>query len=199
MDLKIVSVYSRKGGTGKTTISYHLAKTLTNCFYMTNDDDGGETIIEQLGEDKASLVKNEIDNSFNYLIYDGGGFVDKMSLNFLLNSDSIIIPTNLENRSLRSTRKLIDELIESHRVDKSKIIIVINKYKKSDKPEEEKELISSIFEEIENIIFLRDTKILENMIDENKSFKEYSLKYPIFKKFTSKLEDEFNEIIKLVK
>ena len=63
----------------------------------------------------------------DYLIYDGGGFVDDLSLKFLLNSDFIIIPSNLENRSLRSARKVINELIQNRRVNSNKIIVVINR------------------------------------------------------------------------
>jgi cellulose biosynthesis protein BcsQ len=120
--MKVISIYSRKGGCGKTTISFHLCKNLDKSFFITNDDDGGEIVIEKLGSDKASLVKNKIPKTMDYLIYDGGGFVDDLSLKFLLNSNSIIIPSNLENRSLRSARKVINELIQNHRVKSNKII-----------------------------------------------------------------------------
>lgn len=197
--MKIISIYSRKGGCGKTTISFHLCKNLDNSFYLTNDDDGGEIVIEKLGPDKASVIKNKIPKTMDYLIYDGGGFVDDISLKFLLNSNSIIIPSNLENRSLRSARKVISELIENHRVNADKIIVVINRYKEHPKSEEEKAIVKSIFPEIKNIIYIRDTKLLENMINDNLNFDDFKGKYPIYKTFTTKLEQEFNLLIDLIK
>jgi len=197
-ELKIISIYSRKGGSGKTTLAFHLCKHLDNTYYMSNDDDGSETIIETLGEDRASLVKNEIPNC-SYLVYDGGGYVDDTSLTFLKNSNYIVIPSNFENRSLRSARKVIDELISNHRIDNNKIILVINRYKENPKTKEEKELIKSVFEELENIVYIRDSKMYENLIDDNKTFKEYGSKYPIFRKLCNNLENEFNILKDIVK
>lgn len=197
--MKLISIYSRKGGSGKTTISFHLCKNLDKSFFITNDDDGGEIVIEKLGSDKASLVKNKISKTMDYLIYDGGGFVDDLSLKFLLNSDFIIIPSNLENRSLRSARKVINELIQNHRVNSNKIIVVINRYKENPKSDDEKRIVQSIFPEIKNIIYIRETKILENMINENLNFDDFKGKYPLHKQFTTKLEQEFNSLIELIK
>ena len=153
-------------------------KTNLSSILQTIYDDGGEIVIEKLGSDKASLVKNKIPKTMDYLIYDGGGFVDDLSLKFLLNSDFIIIPSNLENRSLRSARKVINELIQNHRVNSNKIIVVINRYKENPKSDDEKRIVQSIFPEIKSIIYIRETKILENMINENLNFDDFKGKYP---------------------
>lgn len=193
--MKLISIYSRKGGVSKTSLSFALSKELENTYYMTNDEDGGEIVIETLGEDRASLITNKIPN-VDFLVYDGGGYVDDMTLNFLKNSDVIIIPTLLENRSLRSARKLINEL-RNHELKTNKIALVVNRFK-STKEEEDKKAISEAFEDVE-VFYIRETKVYENLINNNMSMKEYLNSMPIYRRMLNTIYPEFLELVEYVR
>jgi cellulose biosynthesis protein BcsQ len=193
--MKLISIYSRKGGVSKTSLSFALSKELENTYYMTNDEDGGEIVIETLGKDKASLITNKIPN-VDFLVYDGGGYVDDMTLNFLKNSDVILIPTLLENRSLRSARKLINEL-RNHELKTNKIALVVNRFK-STKEKEDKKAISEAFEDVE-ILYIRESKVYENLINNNMSMKEYLNSMPIYRRMLKTIYPEFLKLVEYVR
>jgi len=122
-----ISVINKKGGVGKTSIAFSLAKDL-NLYLLSNDD----STIELAYPEKAKIMKEVklIEN----VVYDFGGFVDSGVLNILKNSDIIIIPLTSDLNSFKKTISLITEIENEN----ENIILIANNSEKDDFKEIEK-------------------------------------------------------------
>jgi len=80
-----IAVFNKKGGVGKTSLSFSIAKDL-DYFLISNDD----STIEIAYPNRAKIMREPklIDNC----VYDFGGFVDLNILEVLNKTDLIIIP-----------------------------------------------------------------------------------------------------------
>jgi len=114
-----ISVINKKGGVGKTSLSFSLAKDL-EMFLLSNDD----STIELVYKDKAKIMKTPkiIDNA----VYDFGGFVDVGVLEILDVSDIIIVPLTADLNSFKKTVSLLKE------IQKENVILIANKSEKND-------------------------------------------------------------------
>lgn len=114
-----ISVINKKGGVGKTSLSFSLAKDLS-LFLLSNDD----STIELVYKDKAKIMQKPklIDNA----VYDFGGFVDTGVIEILNASDIIIVPLTADLNSFKKTVSLLKE------IGNQNIILVANKSEKDD-------------------------------------------------------------------
>jgi len=114
-----IAVINKKGGVGKTSLSFSLAKDL-NMFLLSNDD----STIELVYKDKAKIMKNPkiIEN----VVYDFGGFVDTGVLEILDASDIIIVPLTADLNAFKKTVSLLKE------IQKENIVLIANKSEKND-------------------------------------------------------------------
>lgn len=114
-----ISIINKKGGVGKTSLSFSLAKDLS-LFLLSNDD----STIELVYKDKAKIMHKPkiIDN----VVYDFGGFVDTGVLEILNVSDIIIVPLTADLNSFKKTVSLLKE------IQNENIILVANKSEKDD-------------------------------------------------------------------
>lgn len=126
---KPVVIYNIKGGTGKTTISFQLAKIL-NYTYVANDENTSALkYIDAQGtpddEKKSVLLPKtlEVIPSVETAIYDFAGEVDPRIFPLIKEDNVMIIPTLTSAPDIQSTIQLLKEVAEI----KSKVIVVINR------------------------------------------------------------------------
>lgn len=125
----VISIYNKKGGVGKTSLSFSLAKDL-GYFLISNDD----SVIEQVYPNKSKIMREP--KLIKNCVYDFGGFVDASALKILNISDWVIIPLTSDLNSFKNTVSSLNE------IENKNIVFVAMRAEKSD------------FEEIEN--YLKD-------------------------------------------
>lgn len=156
---RVISVFSPKGGVGKTSLSFSISKDL-NLSYITNDI---STVLKK--HKKSKYVKNKIPYRENTL-YDFGGFYDKNTDEIIKLSDILLIPTiNDQNSFIKTldTIKKFNGFVE---------IIVIGTMIENDKDKENiKKHIGVKYPNI-RIIFLKRTKAFKNSLEEGISIKD---------------------------
>lgn len=131
---KLVSVWSPKGGTGKTTISLHLADCLSRdgCKVLVYDSDQQKSLTEvhshsdEMGFEVSAKSPKSIEG-YDYVIVDFPPTVEGLTREhkaILDKSDHIVSPvraSRLDLMSFKSVQKMID---------KNKLISVLNAYDK---------------------------------------------------------------------
>lgn len=164
-----ITVWSKKGGVGKTSLAYNIARDL-DYFLISNDD----SIIEIAYPNKSKIMKQPkvIDNC----VYDLGGFVDDNIKTILDSSDLIIIPILNDLNSFKKTITTLDE------VDIRKVIIIANRAIKDDFRDIEeyfKKMNLRVFEIPESKIFQKAFKEQSsiNQIANKNKFNKYTYRH----------------------
>lgn len=179
----IISVFNKKGGTGKTSLSYSLAKDL-NYFLISNDD----SVIELCYEGKAKIMQEPkiIDNC----IYDFGGFVTPHISHILEMSNYIIVPLTSDLNSLKKTVQTVRE------IKNTKIIFVANKSEKEDFKEIEDYLGSHfkfpIFE-------IKNSRIWAKTFKEKKSVSEIKKESKLNRYIYKNSIDGYEDLLKYLR
>ena len=183
----IVTVMTKKGGTGKTSLSFNIAKDLD--YYLLSNDD---SIIEKI-YDKAKIL-DELEVVDVNVIYDMGGFIDKKAKKVFKASDIIIVPTTLDANSIK---RAVNTIIEINGYCKN-IIIVINRVKKQTlkKYEQSIEILKGLGKDI---FYLRESEIMTNSIHTGKTITELYNTNGLSKKNYKNVYEEYEEILKYIK
>lgn len=199
--MSIITVFSRKGGQGKSPISFGIVKANPSYYYLTNDEDGASLYLKLLNG-KGALINDREPLQINFnsnmdIIYDGGGYTSDVTLDMMKHSQYIIIPTKLETRPIASTHKLLKEIKENKDI-KAKIIVVVTQWDTDKYTNESQILIKKMFENLsDKIIFLRKTKIFEKIEFLNCSIDEYYEKNPLYR--NNKIFEEWKDLMDSIK
>jgi cellulose biosynthesis protein BcsQ len=156
--MAIISVASTKGGVGKTSLAFSLAKDL-RYRYATND---------------MSVVLNKYKNARYYpnkiplypdTVYDFGGFENLHANEILRESDIIILPTTNDLNSIMKSLIFIKNFREKP------ILVFANMI---DAPNDAVMIREKIHEHFPNLAFtyLRRTKLLKNALESGMSATE---------------------------
>jgi cellulose biosynthesis protein BcsQ len=98
---KIISVYTHKGGQGKTSIAVTYA-LFSGSHYFTNDWRGGaETLFKGLlGTDRFHVIQEDDDEVLarEYSVFDFGGYQDERVRTMLEGSDLTLVPLCCQSR-----------------------------------------------------------------------------------------------------
>lgn len=159
----IITIYNKKGGVGKTSLSYNLARDL-NFFMLSNDD----SIIEKAYPNKAKILERIKVIEDQNIIYDLGGFVDSNAVEVFKKSDLIIVPTIADVNSIKRTVNTVKEL-ETFNTN----IIVIGNIIKSEND------IGFIQQYLKADFFIAESKIFQKSLLEQSSVLEIVYKTKI--------------------
>jgi len=184
----IISIWSKKGGVGKTSIAYNLARDL-GYFLISNDD----SIIEKAYPNMSKILDSKYLKLIDNCIYDFGGFVDAHIKDILQKSDLVIVPTNSDLNSFKKTLSTIKELKD---LNQNNIIIVANKVEYKDD-----------FDEIENffknqnikVFELPNSKIFKKSFELQKSINDICNQSKLNAYVYRKICKQYNQIINYIK
>lgn len=181
--MAIISIASTKGGVGKTSLAFSLAKDL-NYRYATND---------------MSVVLNKYKNARYYpkkiplypdTVYDFGGFVDPNADEILRQSDIILLPTINDINSIMKSLLLIKTfrektiLVFANMIENQNDALIIR---------------DKIHEHFPNLAFtyLRRTKLLKNALESGLSASELYYTNNHTQHLYKQAFDEYQKILKL--
>lgn len=183
----IISIINKKGGVGKTSFGFSIAKDL-ELYLQSNDASIIESIYPNMS--KISAQPKLIDNC----VYDFGGFVSAGVLDIAAKSDFIIVPCTALYNSILRTSETINELKE---VNKN-IIVLITDYTSDEDKEQVENALKSSFKNLKYFYFKR-SKILENSMRLGGSFKELGEASPLLKVAYRNFLGEYDRLLKTLK
>ncbi len=178
-----ISVINKKGGVGKTSLAFSLAKDL-EMFLLSNDD----SVIEIAYPDMAKVMETPklIDN----VVYDFGGFVDGGVMDIINKSDFVIIPLTSDLNSFKKTVSLVNEIKNKN------IILVANKAEKNDFAEIE-EYFKTMFKF--PIFEIKNSRIWKKTFEEKKSVLEIKNSSKTNKYIYRNSINGYEKLLKLIK
>ena len=151
-----IGVFNKKGGVGKSPISFLIAKELKLPIISNDDSD----------IDSSLVIYQDIIDTKNYddVVIDMGGWIDINTLDVLKECDIVLIPFNSKPNSIKRTKNLILEL-ETLNIGYNLLFTQFT-------TEREKEKIIEDFAPKEIDYFFHNTKMLDIMIKNNFSIEE---------------------------
>lgn len=150
-----ITIYSPKGGVGKSPISALIAKEL-DYKILTNDDSTNEDYLDIVEYQETINIKNR-----NNVVIDLGGWVDKNTIEILKSSDVVLVPFNSKPNSVKRTIALINDLKEIG-ISYNLIFTMYETAQEFDKTIEKFKL-----EDIEVDYKFPKTKLLDTLIEKN--------------------------------
>ena len=157
----IITFFNKKGGTGKTSLAFSVAKDL-NYPLLSNDD----SVIEEIYPKKAKIM-DKIEVIDHDVVYDLGGFIDSNSIAVFKASNIIFIPTTLDINAIKRT---INSAMELNQFC-TNIVIVINRVKK-DKIGKYKQSIEALKGLGKPVLYVRESEAITNSIHLGKTITE---------------------------
>jgi len=184
----VITFFNKKGGTGKTSLAFSIAKDL-NYPLLSNDD----SVIEEIYPNKAKIM-DKVELIEHDVVYDLGGYIDPGIIDIFKGSHAIVVPTTLDINSIKRT---INTVMEVHRYCDN-ILIIINRVKQS-KLEKYKQSLQALEGLGKDIIHLRESEIITNSIHSGKTITELYGESGLTKSQYKGVFQDYAKIIKWLK
>lgn len=157
----VITFFNKKGGTGKTSLGFSVAKDL-NLPLLSNDD----SVIEEIYPNKAKIL-DRIEIIDHDAVYDLGGYIDTGIIKLFKGSTVVVVPTTLDINSIKRT---INTVIEINKYCEN-IVIVINRGKKN-KIGKYKQSIEALRGLDKDILYIRESEAITNSVHLAKTITE---------------------------
>ena len=185
---KVITFFNKKGGTGKTSLSYSVAKDLDYPL-LSNDD----SVIEEIYPNKAKIL-DELELIEHNVVYDLGGFIDKGIKEIFKASNIIVVPTTLDINSIKRTLNTVVEIKEYC----NNIVIVINRVQKN-KISKYRESIEALKSLKKDIIYIRESEAITNSIHLAKTITELCNVSNFTKNQYKGIYEDYTNLLNLIK
>jgi cellulose biosynthesis protein BcsQ len=199
---KKITVWTLKGGEGKTTIACAIALE-GDWAIITNDihSDLTSALKEEhylvLDPDQPLPTKKELEGA--NIIFDPGGFLDHRMIDAIKMSDHVIIPVSEFGKKL-NTERFIASVLEIEQYNKN-IVIVLNKIAQENVEEARKalkELMSKEFKGIYPIFEIKKNEAFEMMLNTGTSISEIVKKGGLFRRWFQPVDGQLQKLIKFI-
>ena len=184
----IITFFNKKGGTGKTSLSFNLAKDL-DYFLLSNDD----SVIEKVYPEKSKIMEElEVVRGAN-IIYDLGGFIEKETIEVFKASDLIIVPTTLDINSIQRTINTVIELNEYN----DNIVIVVNRIQKA-KANKYKNSLEALAKLDKEILLIRESEAFINSMYKGETVIEQYKSSPLLRNAYKGIVEDYMKLLKTI-
>jgi cellulose biosynthesis protein BcsQ len=199
---KKITVWTLKGGEGKTTIACAIALE-GDWAIITNDihSDLTSALKEEhylvLEPDQPLPTKKELEGA--NIIFDPGGFLDHRMIDAVKMSDYVIIPVSEFGKKL-NTERFIASVLEIEQYNKN-IVIVLNKIAQENVEEARKalkELMSKEFKGVYPIFEIKKNEAFEMMLNNGSSISEIVKKGGLFRRWFQPVDGQLQKLIKFI-
>ena len=184
----VITFFNKKGGTGKTSLAFSIAKDL-NYPLLSNDD----SVIEEIYPNKAKIM-DTVELIEHDVVYDLGGYIDPGIIDIFKGSHAIVVPTTLDINSIKRT---INTVMEVYRYCDN-ILIIVNRVKQS-KLLKYKQSLQALEGLGKDIIHLRESEIITNSIHSGKTITELYGESGLTKSQYKGVFQDYAKIIKWLK
>jgi cellulose biosynthesis protein BcsQ len=171
MKNKKFTMYSLKGGQGKTSLAVAIAKELdlaiiTNDIYSPIETMFPKEMVLKLQPNENLPSAKDLDGGD--IIFDFGGYLDPRVIPALEMSDYVLIPViDFDKLNAQGFLSTIAE-VKNHNKN---IIIILNKTSETDAKEIKKEL--KAYNYSYPIFEIKSSKVFKNLVDDGKSISQY--------------------------
>jgi cellulose biosynthesis protein BcsQ len=199
---KKITVWTLKGGEGKTTIACAIALE-GDWAIITNDihSDLTSALKEEhylvLEPDQPLPTKKELEGA--NIIFDPGGFLDHRMIDAIKMSDYVIIPVSEFGKKL-NTERFIASVLEIEQYNKN-IVVVLNKIAQENVEEARKalkELMSKEFKGVYPIFEIKKNEAFEMMLNTGSSISEIVKKGGLFRRWFQPVDGQLQKLIKFI-
>ena len=186
--VKVITFFNKKGGTGKTSLSFSVAKDL-NYPLLSNDD----SVIEEIYPSKAKILER-LQLIEHDVVYDLGGFIDEDAIEIFKGSSIVVVPTTLDINAIKRT---INSVMEINAYC-SNILIVINRIK-LDKLGKYRQSIEALKGLGKPIVHVRETEAITNSIHLGKTITELYSENNFTKNQYKGIYHDYNKLLTEIK
>ncbi|NBV07285.1 MAG: ParA family protein [Proteobacteria bacterium] len=199
---KKITVWTLKGGEGKTTIACAIALE-GDWAIITNDihSDLTSALKEEhylvLDPDQPLPTKKELEGA--NIIFDPGGFLDHRMIDAVKMSDYVIIPVSEFGKKL-NTERFIASVLEIEQYNKN-IVIVLNKIAQENVEEARKalkQLMSKEFKATYPIFEIKKNEAFEMMLNTGASISEIVKRGGLFRRWFQPVDGQLQKLIKFI-
>lgn len=186
--MKTITFMNKKGGVGKTSLAFSVAKDL-DYFLISNDD----SIIETIYPKKAQIMEKIKYIDKGNIVYDLGGFIDNNAIEILKNSNIIFIPTLLDINSIKRTINTVSEVKEFN----NEIVLIVNNFTTNDLKKYHT-AVDKLKEIGVDIIFMPKSEAIPNSLYMGKTITEQYNKSKLNQKSFKRVYEAYTSILKRV-
>jgi len=188
MKSKKITIWSTKGGVGKTSICAELHFRL-GWPVVTNEEDSMLSTI--INSDKLKILKpkEKIQSYNNNILFDFGGYIDHRIVDALEQSDCVIVPTLPEIPDIQGCLNSIKSIMEYNK----NIVVIVNKTEDKNDFLNVKNIILDVFNV--HLFEIKKTRAIPNIYINKKSILQIMENNKLLNYVYRKIDIQFTNII----